>query len=356
MTKWKTTFLIDEADEAFKNDDLRAVVNSGWTRGMGIVRCDPETHEPRLYETFAPKVIVMKGKRLPDTTLSRSVVIELRRKLADETVKDFDHLDDDDLARLRSQLLRWATDNIDALRVARPETIPGFDNRLRQNWLPLLAIAELAGGEAKQKAWAAAKDIEGTKEGDDASLSIQLLSDIRDIFQAERASRRDLADDIGQRITSKELVERLTADADKRWAEYYRGKPLSQTQLARLLKSYLIFSRNIRTEGDSIPKGYLRSQFEDAWKRYLPAEPTSEPLRRYSDEKSKTYDDFRAATEEPRSGSETAPNPLDDQLRSGVAAPKPLDEDGKQNSSGFRFKYLPPEYFCRSGDEPPRPS
>src|SRR5262249_20636531 len=39
IERWHPTFVIDEADEAFvDNPDLRQVINSGWTRGQGVVR------------------------------------------------------------------------------------------------------------------------------------------------------------------------------------------------------------------------------------------------------------------------------------------------------------------------------
>jgi putative DNA primase/helicase len=107
IEKWQPTFAIDEADTAFiKNDDLRAVVNSGWTRGQSVIRCDPETNEPRTYSTFCPKAIAMKGRKLPDTTLSRSITIELKRRLPKEIADDFDHVDDTELSDLRRQLAR----------------------------------------------------------------------------------------------------------------------------------------------------------------------------------------------------------------------------------------------------------
>jgi len=71
IEKWGPTFVIDEADTSLvNNDDLKEVVNSGWTRGQRVIRCDPETHDPRPYSTFCPKAIGMKGRKLPDTTLS----------------------------------------------------------------------------------------------------------------------------------------------------------------------------------------------------------------------------------------------------------------------------------------------
>jgi Protein of unknown function (DUF3631) len=71
---------------------------------------------------------------------------------------DFDHVDDEHLARLRCQLLRWATDNAEALVKAAPEIPPGLYNRARMNWRPLLAIAERAGW--KRAAWKAVLAIE----------------------------------------------------------------------------------------------------------------------------------------------------------------------------------------------------
>jgi hypothetical protein len=40
ITKWQPTLIVDEADDALANNaDLREVINSGWTRGQGVVRC-----------------------------------------------------------------------------------------------------------------------------------------------------------------------------------------------------------------------------------------------------------------------------------------------------------------------------
>lgn len=147
IEKWAPTFLIDEADTAFiNNDDLKEVVNSGWTRGDAVIRCDEKTHEPRAYSTFCPKGIGMIGRKLPPATLSRCLIIAMQRKKPDENSDDFDHCDNETFARLRSQTMRWAADNTEALAEARPETPNGFHNRVRANWRLLLAIADQAGG------------------------------------------------------------------------------------------------------------------------------------------------------------------------------------------------------------------
>jgi putative DNA primase/helicase len=135
IERWQPTFAIDEADTSLvNNEDLREVVNSGWTRGQAAVRCDPETNEPRPYSTFCPKAIGMKGRKLPDTTLSRAIIIEMKRKLPGEVAQDFDHIDDDALAMLRRKALRWANDNAEALAKATPVMPDEFQNRVRANW------------------------------------------------------------------------------------------------------------------------------------------------------------------------------------------------------------------------------
>ena len=57
----------------------------------------------------------------------------------------------------------------------------------------------------------------------------------------------------------------------KRTAEFARGKPITPTQLARLLKPFDISPKTLRfgaEEGDTA-KGYRRDWFEDAFERYL---------------------------------------------------------------------------------------
>ena len=204
----------------------------------------------------------MKGKKLPDTTLSRAIIIEMKRKKADETKEDFNHVDDDELSTLRRKLLRWANDNAERLGAARPEKIPGFDNRTWMNYRMLLAIAELAGEEAKQKAWVAAEAIEGNKHLDEESIGIRLLADIRDIFDANGESG----------ILSKALTGALNNDPEKPWAEYRRGNPLTQRQLAALLGQFGIRSEEIHPANGRHGKGYKRVRFEESWERYLSAQ------------------------------------------------------------------------------------
>jgi Protein of unknown function (DUF3631) len=258
LTKWTPAFIIDEADQAFAhNTDLRSVFNSGWTRGQGVVRCDPDTHEPRLYSTFAPKALGMKGVRMPDTTLSRAIIVELKRKQPNEIVEDFDHQDNDAFALLRRKLLRWAADHTEQLRKAVPTMPAGFYNRTRMNWWMLFAIAELAGEKAAMQARTAAQTIENTKDKNYVSLGTTLLSDLREIFGKSNV------------LFSRDIIRALVEDPEKPWATYRRGKPLTERQLAYLLKEYGVKPNTVQDEFGRA-KGYERKQFIEVWERYLP--------------------------------------------------------------------------------------
>src|SRR5262249_30666235 len=185
-----------------QNDDLRQVVNGGWTRGQGVWRCHPDTLEPELFPTFAPKAISMKGLRLPDTTLSRSVVLMMKRKRRNEIVGDFMHQDDVEVQTLPRQLAALAQDSMGNLRAARPVVPDGFQNRLAANWRPLFAIADLCGGTWPGLARTAARAL--SKEDAD-SLYVQGLAAIRDLFDAQAAE--DLFGTDKPRMSSQEIVE-----------------------------------------------------------------------------------------------------------------------------------------------------
>jgi hypothetical protein len=275
ITKWGPTFVLDETDTSFvKNDDLREVVNSGWTRGQGVVRCHPETHEPEVFPAFAPKVVAMKGRKLDDTTLSRSIIITMKRAVPsnpDEHVADFNYLDNETFARLRSQLMRWAADNVEAIAKATPEIPPGFHNRRRANWKSLLAIAEACGGEWKTAAWKAAKAIETVADTFEASISVQLLQAIKAAFEARIEAPRN-----SDRIKSEDLVDELIKDLTAPWATYNKGKPISQRQVAGLLKGYDIKPKVIRLEDGSTPRGYLLEWFLDAFERHCASEASAQ--------------------------------------------------------------------------------
>jgi putative DNA primase/helicase len=136
----------------------------------------------------------------------------------------------------------------------------GLSDREQDNWIYLLMIAQLAGDEWLEKAKEAALAMHANVEPS-VSIGVELLSDIREIFALERQHK----------ISTVDLITKLIEDAESPWSAWYRDKPISPRQLAKLLDSYGIKSKNLKFNGQTL-KGFEVAQFEDAFKRYLEPE------------------------------------------------------------------------------------
>ena len=254
----RPTLLIDEADTFLpENEELRGILNSGHRQGGSVIRTVGEEFEPRSFSTYSAYAIALIG-RLPATLADRSVAIELRRRRADEPIEPFRFDRTGHLDQLARKAARWAADNADRIQGADPDMPAGVFNRVADNWRPLLAIADAAGGEWPARARRAVQCAGASATGDDQSVRVLLLADIRAHF-AERTV---------DRVSSNELVAALMAIEGRPWAEWKAGKPLSANGLARLLAPFGIAPATIRT-ATGTPKGYQLTQFEDAFARYL---------------------------------------------------------------------------------------
>lgn len=253
------TLLIDEADTFFKdNEELRGVINSGHTRQSAyVIRNVGDSHEPTQFSTWGAKAISGIGA-LSDTLMDRAIILTLRRKLTGETVQRLRHADAGLFEALASKLARFADDNGARIALARPPLPDALNDRAQDNWEPLLAIADCVGGDWPKIARDAALILSGAEQ-ESVSLSAELLADIREVFDCKRVAH----------FSSADLIKELCEDDEKSWATYNRGQPIKPRQLAKRLAEYGIASKTIRVSSYSTPKGYERSQFEDAFIRYL---------------------------------------------------------------------------------------
>jgi putative DNA primase/helicase len=299
IEKVRPTLLIDEADSFVKdNEELRGVLNSGHTKVAANIIRNVEIngeHKPRRFSTWAAKAIATI-RSLADTLEDRSVRITLQRKSRNANVERLRRRDTEEFQKLRSQAARWAADNFDKLVDPNP-AVPGvLNDRASDNWRPLLAIADLAGGawpEAARRAACLLSD-----EEQDGAVNVHLLRDIRVAFGD------------AQEIRSADLVTNLTADPERPWAEWRHGRPLTQKQLGGLLKPFCIISTTVHPVGLAHGKGYRRVDFEEAWTAYCPGQDTpsaqsgtSEACKRASAEDMGTTRDFRSVQEEVLHGS-----------------------------------------------------
>jgi len=269
----RPTLLLDESDAAFAGEKeyaetLRGVLNTGHRRGGKASCCVGQgaNISYRDFSTFCPKAIAGIG-RLPDTVADRAIPIRLKRAGPGEGVERFRRRNVEQEAQaLRGQITDWLALCAKDIAGVRPELPRELSDRQMDGSEPLLAIADLAGGEWPNKARAALIELCTVAQASDESIGRLLLADIRDIFESQG----------GIRISSAELACKLAEIETSPWGEWSHGKPITPARLARLLKPFDICPDCIRFDKRTV-RGYWREQFEDAFGRYLWQESFSVP-------------------------------------------------------------------------------
>jgi len=320
----RPTLLIDEADTLLQgNDELRGILNSGYTRktayvvrvanqlthynlrghpagvpgsagaspchlqrqspspkeagepgdGLSCQTQDGGGHRPPLqesgeaengspregatrlvrYSCWCPKIMAAIG-RLPETLADRCIVVRMQRKTPDEVCERLRNLE---AAPLRQQCARFVRDHGERIAGARPEVPSCLNDRAADIWEPLLALADLAGGDWPEKARQAAVGL--TLSAQENSPIGALFLDILLFLIREKATR----------IHSRTLVAGLTTILERPWAELRNGKAITESWLARELRPYGIRPKTIWI-GGIVAKGYLKEEFGEAFRRYIP--------------------------------------------------------------------------------------
>lgn len=236
------TLIIDEADTFLENStDLRGILNSGHTPGMAFVmRAVGEDHLPKRFSTWAPMAMAKIGP-FPTTLEERSILILMRKRKSSERVKKVrsaHHKVFNDLARKSA---RWANDNLDDLHDTDPDSPPDLSDRAADNWQPLFAIADAAGGHWPKTARDTALLL-STGSGEFVE-AVDLLEQCQKALVAQQ----------GAKISSKSLADKL--------------KRTPRT-IASTLRQFGIRPKTIRI-GTQTVRGYIQAEFEDAFARYL---------------------------------------------------------------------------------------
>jgi putative DNA primase/helicase len=336
------TLLLDEIDTFIgSSEELRGVLNTGFDPD-GYVIIGVKVNDdwvPKKFTAWCPQALSGLGK-LPNTIADRCIPIELERKSRSVPVSRLRRRDTGPLDIAAHKAARWAADNSSELEEAEPKMPASLHDRAADAWELLVAIADKAGGHWPERARKAARVLNGDGlRDDDSSIGIQLLADIRDVF--EQLPERD---PMKQQIASRDLVAYLIDLEDRPWPEFRRSMPLSQPQLARLLKPFHISPYKLRV-GEITYRGYRRTQFEMAFSRYLPPLPEAPVSEDFSSTPS--YSDNLAGTppqpqepcgfeanfepehENACSGSKNPENPRASAECSGVPGKNPEHEGGK---------------------------
>ncbi|WP_432158626.1 DUF3631 domain-containing protein [Streptomyces sp. bgisy153] len=268
----KPTLLFDEIDTVFGpkaggNEEVRGFLNSGYRRGAKSLRCvgDGSNQTAAWFASFCAVAMAGLGS-LPDTILTRSVIIRMRKRAPNETVEPYRRrVHEKQGHALRDRLAEWAATVHDQVAEAWPAMPEGVTDRPADVWEPLLAVADAAGGHWPDRARAACVELikAASDEGNEASLGVRLLTDLRDkVFCG------------ADRMPTAVILEMLLALDDAPWGDV-DDKPLNARMLSKLLGQYVtpankpIKPRGIRTPS-GFPKGYYAEDLTDAWTRYCP--------------------------------------------------------------------------------------
>ena len=296
--------------------------------------------ELREFAVFGALAFARNG-RLPDDLEQRSIIVEMQRRRADEQLAELREDRIEPLHKVARMCARWAEDNAAYVADCEPD-MGELINRNADNWRVLFAIAKMIGADWPERIRDSAAVLTPRES---ESIGPMLLADIKAIF----------ADKNTGRLASAEICEALAAMEGRPWAEWRvknaSPKPISQNQLARLLKDFHVYPENIYTGGARRPKGYLLERFAEAFSRFLEPQGVNEPLNRYTADEMGTSDAFRTAQPEFGVADQKCKKPASNGRCSGLA-----DQNGEDGSAQVNGESCPPVCeHCGSPDRPDEP-
>jgi len=262
----KPTILFDEIDTLFgpkarENEEIRGLLNAGHRRGAVAGRCVVKGKLIETEEIPAYCAVALAGiGELPDTLISRAVVIRMRRRGPDEQLDSFRlRIHRPEGQTLRDRIDAWAGPVGRWIGTAYPDMPPGIEDRDADVWEPLLAVADATGGDWLERARVAAVALVAESKAGTPSLGIRLLGDLSHVFDGHDV------------MSTEQILKALHSIDESPWDDLY-GKPLNPRGLAQRLRRYEVSSTSVRV-GDWTGKGYRRADLHDAWARYLPSRP-----------------------------------------------------------------------------------
>jgi hypothetical protein len=262
------TILYDEIDTVFgpkakDNEEVRGLLNAGHRRTGKAWRCVGEGTKQKVVAFPAYCAVAFAGiGLLPDTLMSRTIGIAMRRRLPDEKVEPFRIREAEEPGHeLRDRLANWMTTSEGALNGAWPDMPEGVSDRDADVWESLLAVADAAAGHWPQTARDACEALVKAAKGNGVeSLGVRLLRDLYAVFEA--------ADQPDGMWTESVLTKLCDLD-ESPWRTLKKdNSPIDARYLANLLRPYDVRSGGVRI-GEHVLKGYSRLDLWDSWRRYL---------------------------------------------------------------------------------------
>jgi Protein of unknown function (DUF3631) len=283
--KTPPTFVLDEFDNTLgrkgaldseTQSTLLAVLNSGYKKGATVDRCVPPSYESVAFPVFAPVVVVGIRPALSKPFDTRTIPIEMQRPLPNELPDVFEWSKETmaESETLRDAIAAWAEQNFERVDNIRPQRPDGIIGRKAECWVPLLTVAEAAGGDWPERLRQAAKTLGlGGQDEHEGSYSHELLADTREVFGTK------------ERIHSADLIDGLNRLEERRWHTWNEGNGIRPIDFHwRVVNHYKLHkSKSMEIDGKNA-KGYEREWFEIAWSRFVgragPPPSKDDPLTR----------------------------------------------------------------------------
>ncbi len=256
------TLLYDEIDTVFgpkakDNEEIRGMLNAGHRRGAKAGRCVVRGKIVETEELPAYCAVALAGLgALPDTILSRAVIVKMRRRAPTESVEPYRRRVHAAAGHaLRDRIAAWVELIKPQISGTWPSMPEGIEDRNADVWEPLLTIADAAGGDWPRRARVAAVALVADSRESTPSLGLRLLTDLLKVFDNRDA------------IATEEIIGLLSKIEEAPWGDL-KGREIDSRRLANLLRPYGVKSRVVRI-GTSTPRGYTRTDLHDPWTRYL---------------------------------------------------------------------------------------
>jgi Protein of unknown function (DUF3631) len=175
----------------------------------------------------------------------------MRRKHVHESISEYESDEIEAIfGGIRGRLEAWVAENRHHFRRTLPDCPKELNARARDVWKPLLKIAENIDNLWRDKIFNAAIALSAREDNpDDISLQLRLLSDCREVMTEEFTPTKD-------------LLMRLYSLEESPWGSM---AAFNASLMATLLRNYGISSQRTSTI-----RGYRKSDFYDAWNRYIP--------------------------------------------------------------------------------------
>lgn len=267
ISQRQPTVLLDEVDQIWgraggeSHRQLRSILNSGYRKGATVSRRAGGAYVQ--YEVYAAVAFAGLGI-LPDTLMSRSIVIRMAQRRPEQEIEHFSSRIHTAIGiSIGEAVGSWARSVTLDLANAWPVVPDGVRDRQEEVWSPLLAIAEIAGGDWPERARAACSELVLGNESEPVlSPGQRILNDLKAVWGRDG------------NLPTATIVRRLFALPGTPWAGWWNEANAGR-ELSGLLAAYNIRPVRVR-DGERVCQGYRRADLERVWPAVLALPPVPE--------------------------------------------------------------------------------